>query len=131
MAKPDIDRNPTLVLGILNLMDHTEGESPNTALSDLLHVFLEAVPSRVQAMQEALCFSDLPSVAILAQELKSGCIHLGAIEAARICCAIERACYQCQTEDVEQLLQGLDHEVGKTARDVKTLIERLGKAGNC
>jgi HPt (histidine-containing phosphotransfer) domain-containing protein len=76
-----------------NALDALRGlqeEGDDDLLGELIDLFLEDSPGRIDGMRDAISREDWPSLASWAHSLKGSCGSLGALHMAELCAHLER-----------------------------------------
>jgi HPt (histidine-containing phosphotransfer) domain-containing protein len=96
------------------------------ALSEVLNLYLENAPGRLEAVRDALLASDTDAAARALHDLKSGAEMVGAFDVHRLALELER---QARDGDLEAVRAGVDRLESALSRAEVSLgcaRERLG-----
>ncbi|QDU69585.1 Hpt domain-containing protein [Engelhardtia mirabilis] len=85
------DDKSLLDLEIVASLKALGGDDDPELFADLVSMFMDDTPARLQAMDEALSAGDSEALSRVAHALKSSCGNLGAFSLAELCRAIESA----------------------------------------
>jgi len=78
--------DPNTLQALRNLQD----EGDDDLLAELIDLFVEDAPRRVDGMRDAIAREDWPALAAWAHSLKGSCGSLGAIDMAELCSHLEQ-----------------------------------------
>jgi HPt (histidine-containing phosphotransfer) domain-containing protein len=119
MASPDPTSGPQVLdLGVIDGLLDLGGPE---LLAELIELFLDDAPRRLEALEVALASADQGGVRDAAHGLKSSAANLGAAILSRVCCDLESAALRGDAP--------LTHQLGGAAasayRDVDFALRRL------
>ncbi len=101
------------------------GDSDPELLLDLIHMFLEDAPGKLEAMTEGLAKGDLEQVAHAAHSLKGSAGNLGIRMVQHDCDALQNASRQNQTEVVRELVPRLEENFSQAIAALEDLKGRF------
>ena len=101
-------------------------------LNDLLEIFYDTTPKRLEKLSLAAKHGDFQSMLLLAHSLKSSCGYLGVLRMRSLCIRLEEMCRVQQIADAEILVQAITAEYSqvkieleRTAAEIRELARRL------
>lgn len=97
------------------------GAGDDDVLQELVELFLEQTPPRLEELREAVDREDWPALDALARNLRSSCVHLGAIRLASFCEALEAAARE-SSEQARGFADELSSEFDALERELRALL---------
>ncbi len=94
--------------------------SLQTAVKELIELFLEDVPSQLKTLREAEGRDDAKGVERAAHTLKGSCANLGVVRMAAICAELEEIGRSGDLAPAPALISRLEAELGR----VRAVLER-------
>jgi len=95
-------------------------------LGEVLDLYAETTPRRLEVVREALRTEDLPAAAVALHDLKSSAGMVGASGLQQLAEEMERLARQNQTEALRERLPRLEAAVADAARHLGGARERRG-----
>lgn len=96
------------------------------ALSEVLNLYLENAPGRLEAVRGALCESDAMTAARALHDLKSGAEMVGAVGVHRLALEMERQAREGDLDAVRSGVDGLESALSRAGVSLGLARERLG-----
>jgi HPt (histidine-containing phosphotransfer) domain-containing protein len=93
-------------------------------LTELGHLFLEDVPSQLEALREAIEGGDAASVERVAHTLKGSCGNMGATRMSTICAELQDVGHSEELERAVVLVERLGAEFGRVRAALEAEVER-------
>lgn len=93
----------------------------NEALKNVLGVFLEDSPPRIELIHDAFIRLDYEALRAVAHALKGGCAMIGANELSSVCAKLEEKGRNSDANDIDKLLDDVDRlfvDVGSVVRRI-------------
>jgi HPt (histidine-containing phosphotransfer) domain-containing protein len=102
-------------------------ENDDTLLQDLIRMFGESFPERLQGMKNALTSGNWKELTRFAHTLKSTSGNLGLSEIQEHCSRLEALAPQGQMTDLAPLIEKIELEMATALNDLKNLAQDLAE----
>jgi len=94
----------------------------NSALNEILNIFVEQTPDRLSALQNLLGQHEFEKLGSLAHNLKSSCLAVGAKKASLICQNIELAVLENRNQELPEFVDQLYSEINVVEKQIKYFL---------
>ena len=108
---------------VLERLRHLTEPGEPDVLSEVLGLFLDEVPKRVERLRDAWRRGDAPGVQRLAHSLKGSSGNIGAGALYDVCRHIDERARTAELSGGDQLLESLAREYAAVEREIKRLLE--------
>ena len=112
---------PVLDMDVVNELLALTGDGDPELLLDLISMFLEDAPNKVQAIVTGIASGDMQQVAEAAHSLKGSAGNLGIHMVQANCEALQNAGRHCQPEQVRELLPQLEKNFNQAVAALEDL----------
>lgn len=121
MATLNSEDNCTLDFSVLDkINEYARSNDEPHMMNDLLRIFLDTTPVRLEKLAHAERTGDIQTVQIIAHSLKSSCAYLGARRMNALCLQLEQMCASKQPLDASRLV----HQIKSEYSQVKIALQR-------
>jgi HPt (histidine-containing phosphotransfer) domain-containing protein len=120
MTNPIVDVS---VLEQLNEYGHSDGEPE--ILHDLLKIFYEATPKRLEGLTAAAKQGDAQTLHLIAHNLGSSCAYLGVSRMQSMCLKLEKQARLREVADASSLVKEIVAEYALVKAEIERAVARL------
>jgi HPt (histidine-containing phosphotransfer) domain-containing protein len=96
-----------------------DGGHPSQIVSELLKIFYNTTPQRIELLENATRAGDVKSLHQVAHSLKSSCAYVGALHMRALCLQLEDMCKRQRTSDADVVV----HKIKSEYQEVKRALE--------
>ncbi|MBD2340500.1 response regulator [Calothrix sp. FACHB-156] len=107
---PDLNLIEAIDRSILQELQSLGGNEGDRLVAELIEVYLEDTPTRIQTMKDALIEKERPKLQKAAHALRSPSVSIGAVNLGKICETLEEAAKEQSWEQLSELVNQLEIE---------------------
>ncbi|MBD2301158.1 response regulator [Nostoc sp. FACHB-190] len=118
---PESDVAAVIDLSFLQELKNMAGSDGENLVAELIQVYLEDTPMRIQIIQEAMKVGDRIKLQKAAHALRSPSVSIGAVNLGDICETLENSALDQSLEQISVLVQQLEREYKKVVTTLQNL----------